>query len=321
MDKKNVIVIAGPTASGKTALSIALAQKLDGEIVCADSMQIYKELNIATAKPTPEEKSAVPHHLFGTVSIREPYSVKRYIEDADRVIRDITARGKAAILCGGTGQYIDALLSGREFMEDSGGNTLLRRSLHDRYAREGGRKLLDELSVFDPETAARLHENDEKRIIRAIEIYRTTGQTITQQNNFNRFQPPRFPSVRIGLVYPDRDLLRDRIDRRVDQMIRDGLIEETRALYEKGDLRATASQAIGYKELLPYIRGESTLEECTTEIKLRTRQYAKRQMTWFRRDGSIRWIEIRSESDLLKAPEAAMQIIRQAECEQQEGKA
>ena len=279
-----ILVITGPTASGKTALAVELAKRHNGEVVSADSMQIYRRMDIGTAKPTETEKQGVPHHMLDVAEPEEDFSVAWYVEMAAACVEDVFSRGKLPILAGGTGLYIDSLLSGRTFAAFDGSSPI-RGELEERYAREGGQALLDELAGVDPETAARLHPNDGKRIVRALEVWLTTGKTITRHNEETRALPPRYDALTLTLDFERREDMWERIDRRVDRMMADGLEEEVRALLDSGvSRRCTAMQAIGYKELVPAVSGELTAAEAAAQIKLRSRQYAKRQRTWFRRN-------------------------------------
>lgn len=284
-----IIVITGPTATGKTALGVELAERLGGEVVSADSMQVYEHMDIGTAKPTSEEMRGIAHHMMGVASPFEGYSVARYVEEAARCIADITARGKTAILVGGTGLYIDSLISGRDFA-DMGGT--LRDELSQRYDDEGGAALLAELASFDAESAARLHSNDKKRIVRAIEIYRLTGETISAHDERTRREPPRYDAIKLALTFREREQLYARIDSRVDEMMRRGLAQEVQTLLDMGlSGEHTAMQAIGYKELAEALGGACSIDEAAELIKLRSRRYAKRQLSWLRRDDSVFWIE------------------------------
>lgn len=279
-----ILVITGPTASGKTALAVELAKRHNGEVVSADSMQIYRRMDIGTAKPTETEKQGVPHHMLDVAEPEEDFSVARYVEMAADCVEDVLSRGKLPILAGGTGLYIDSLLSGRTFAAFDGSSPI-RGELEERYAREGGDALLAELAGLDPETAARLHPNDGKRIVRALEVWLTTGKTITRHNEETRALPPRYDALTLTLDFERREDMWDRIDRRVDRMMADGLEAEVRALLDSGvPRRCTAMQAIGYKELVPVVSGELGVAEGAAQIKLRSRQYAKRQRTWFRRN-------------------------------------
>ncbi|MGN0536935.1 MAG: tRNA (adenosine(37)-N6)-dimethylallyltransferase MiaA [Acutalibacteraceae bacterium] len=290
-DKKiPLAAVVGPTASGKTALAVELAQRLDGEIVSADSMQIYREMNIATAKPTLEEQKNIPHHLLDFLPPESLYSVADYVVQARKVISDIHARGKLPILCGGTGLYYTSLVDNVQFFDEEH-DEVLREQLNRRYSEEGGESLLAELQTFDPETAVRLHPSDNKRIIRAIEVYRLTGETMSARAAKSKQEPSPYNLAVVGLNYADRSVLYERINRRVDIMLAEGLIDEAKAFYA-GKFGKTAAAAIGYKELKPYLDGIISLEEATEKLKQETRRYAKRQLTWFRKDQRIFWIEM-----------------------------
>lgn len=304
-----VIVICGPTASGKTRLGVELARRLDGEVVSADSMQVYRHMDIGTAKPTCEEMGGIPHHMLDVADPQEEYSVARYVEQAAVCVEDILRRGKVPLVVGGTGQYIDALLSGRTFaaFSPSGG---IREALQVRADREGLPALWRELETVDPAAAARIHPNDEKRIIRALEVWQMTGKTITQHNLETQAIPPRYQAKTIGLTFADREHLRTRIDRRVDQMIQAGLVAEVEGLLHSGlSLQSTAMQAIGYKELAAALLGDSPLSQAVAEIKLRSRQYAKRQLTWFRRREGVHWIFWEEEPDFSRALQISTEFL------------
>lgn len=284
-----ILAIVGPTASGKTRLAVELALAHGGEVVSADSMQIYRRMDIGTAKPTREEMRGVPHYMLDVADPAEDFSVARYVEMAAARVDDILARGKLPILAGGTGLYIDSLLSGRTFAAFRP-DSPVRGELEEQMRREGGEAMLAQLARVDAAAAERLHPNDEKRIIRALEVYYTTGKTITWHNEQTRAIPPRYDALTIGLAFRDRQDMWDRIDRRVDQMVEDGLIPEIRALLDSGvPERCTALQAIGYKEFVSALRTGGDLSAAAEEVKLRSRQYAKRQMTWFRRNSAVRW--------------------------------
>lgn len=296
-NKTRLIAIVGATASGKTSLSIELAKKYNGEIVSADSMQIYKEMDIATAKPTKEEMQGIPHHLIDFLSPTESFSVSEYVTLAKGAIDDITQRGKLPILCGGTGLYVRSLVENVKFSEEKT-DEKLREELNERYKKEGGEILLKELAEFDEETAKTLHPNNGKRIIRAIEIYRTTGITMSQHIKNSKNEPSPYDLTAIGITYADRQKLYDRINLRVDIMMKNGLLKETEDFYSRYNSN-TASAAIGYKELKPYLDGEVTLDTAVEKLKQETRHYAKRQLTWFRRDEYINWIEADKCTDIL----------------------
>ena len=288
-----VLVIAGPTASGKTALAVELALRLGGEVVSADSMQLYRGMDVGTAKPTAEERAGVPHHMLDVADPGEDYAVSRYGEEAAACVEDILVRGKLPIVCGGTGLYIDGLMRSGGFRE-SGVPTGLRARLQAEWAEDPD-ALRAELARVDPPSAARLHPNDQRRILRALEVYRQTGGTITEHNDYTRSLPPRYEGIFLALNCASRQTLYDRIDRRVDVMLAQGLLDEVRALRAAGALRGTAAQAIGYKEFSAYLDGEGTLEEAADLVRQRSRNYAKRQLSWFRRDGRYHWI-VREES-------------------------
>ena len=299
--KPDMIVICGPTASGKTALSVALAKALGGEVVSADSMQIYRRMDIGTAKPTREEMGDVPHHMIDVADPEENYSVARYVSDAVPIVDDILSRGKIPVVAGGTGLYIDNLIAGREFapFEENSG---LRETLQNRVLAEGLPVLLEELRQVDPDAAARLHPNDEKRILRALEVWLTTGKTITQHNLETQAIPNRYRPLIIGLDFEEREHLRRRIDRRVDVMMEHGLEQEVRQLLADGvPSHCTAMQAIGYKEMVAAILEGRPVEEGAEEVKLRSRQYAKRQLTWFRRNPNVNWYRWKEIPDFSEA--------------------
>lgn len=277
-----VIVICGPTASGKTALAVELAKIYGGEVISADSMQIYTDMDIASAKPTAEEQQGIPHHLVGFLSPAESFSVADYVRLCDECVRDILSRGKTPIICGGTGLYISSFVDNLTF-DDSGQDFAFREEMRKFAEEHGSAALFEKLRKIDPETASALHENNVGRIIRALEVYHTTGHTISKAKEMSRMTPSPYEFAMITLDFEDRGLLHDRINRRVDDMVSRGLVDEARQCFLQPE-RPTAAQAIGCKELYPYFRGERPLENCIEELKLRTRQYAKRQLTWFRRD-------------------------------------
>ena len=290
-EKPEIIVITGPTGTGKTALSILLAKTIGGEVVGADSMQIYKYMDIGTAKPDEKEMDGVRHHMIDVVSPFEGYSVSRYVDEASKCVDDIIKRGKTPILVGGTGLYIDSLLSGRNFAQ--GGEEIIgdREKLNAKYDALGGGEMLRLLSEFDPESAVKLHANDKKRIVRAFEVYEVTGKTISQHNLETKSIPPRYNAVKLALSFHDRELMYDRINKRVDIMLEMGLLEEVENLLKMGLTKEhTAMQAIGYKELTGYFSGEGTLEDALEKIKMESRRYAKRQLSWLRRDDTVKWI-------------------------------
>ena len=301
---KKIVVICGPTASGKTALSIALAKAFDGEVVSADSMQIYRRMDIGTAKPTKQEMDGVPHHMLDVAEPGEAYSVSRYVEEATACVEDILARGKLPIICGGTGLYIDGLIRGTDY-QPAGTDNGIREQLEGEWEARGAEEMMARLAAVDPDSAARLHLSDKRRILRALEVYLATGETITVHNARTKAIPPRYEAIMIGLNTEPRQILYDRIDRRVGIMLEQGLLQEVKCLLEDGLLDGTAAQAIGYKELLAYFRGEMTLETAADLIRQKSRNYAKRQLTWFRRDERVKWI-------VYNAPEAAQAVLQEA---------
>lgn len=293
MTKPLVVIVAGPTASGKSALAVELAKRLDGEVVSADSMQIYKGMDIATAKPTEAEKEGIPHHLISIIAPDETYSVNEFKRDAVSAIDGILAKNKLPVVAGGTGFYIDTLVNNTEFLDYEKSD--IRASLEKRAENEGISVLFAELKDIDPEAAKRLHENDVKRIIRALEVYFSTGKTITEQERLSHLEESPYRFCIIGINAVDRQLLYDRINLRVDKMLEAGLLEEAEEFFSSA-ISSTAKQAIGYKELKPYFDGLCTLEQATERLKMETRRYAKRQLTWFRKREGINWIYIDGKS-------------------------
>ncbi len=291
MKKSKILAIVGPTAGGKTALSVALAKRAGGEVISCDSMQIYRGMDIGTAKPTEEEKRGVPHHLLDIAAPEEAFSVCDYVSAATAAADDILSRGKLPVFCGGTGLYLDAFLRGG-VADSPAGDPALRAALAEGASADGGAALFEELRRCDPESAAAIHPNNLRRVIRAVEIYRLTGVPKSEWDRRSRTLPPRYDAVVLGLCYHDRALLRARISARVDEMLAAGLAEETRRLWEAGvfEKSPTAAAAIGYKELLPYLRGECTLAAAAETLKTATAQYAKRQMTWFAAKDYVTWI-------------------------------
>lgn len=285
----NIICIAGPTASGKTALAVELAKELEGEVVSCDSMQVYRRMDIGTAKPTVEERQGIVHHMIDVAEPEEDFSVSRYCALAAPIVEDIIARGKAAIIAGGTGLYMDALIRGNVFAPFPA--TGVREALEAEAASQGIQVLFDRLAAVDPSAAARLHLSDKKRIIRALEVYLETGETITEHNRKTQLLPPKFSPLWLGLDFEDRSALYQRIDRRVGLMLEAGLIGEIQGLLSGGiPPKCTAMQAIGYKEFVAALNGECTIEEAADQVRQSSRRYAKRQLTWFRRNKSIHWL-------------------------------
>ena len=282
-------------------MGILLAKKLNGEVVSVDSMQIYRGMTIGTAAPTEDEMDGIAHHMVAIAEPEENWSVARFVEEADKCIQDILSRGRLPILVGGTGLYLDAIIAGRTFAPgESGGE--IRKTLEKRLAEGGIEPLIEELRAVDPESAARLPAADEKRILRALEVYLETGKTITQHNLESQAIPPKYDAKFIGLTFADRADMRALIDLRVDKMVEAGLIGEIRTLLARGlDRSCTALQAIGYKEFLAAMNGEASMEDAIEEVKLRSRQYAKRQLTWLRRNDKIFWINWEKERDFSAA--------------------
>lgn len=291
--KMTAIAVVGPTASGKSALALLLAERFGGEIVSCDSMQIYRGMDIGTAKPTPEERRRVPHHMIDILDPDEPYSAADYGDEAARVATEILSRGKLPVFCGGTGLYLTAALTGRHG-EAPPSDPALRAELSERGKTEEGRaKLYEELAAVDPISAAATHKNNLRRVVRALEIYRLTGKPKSVFDEESRNCPPRFDCLTLGLDFPERGALYRRIDRRVDEMAAAGLYDEAKTLWEKGYLASgtTAGQAIGYRQFLPCFTGDLTPEEAAEDIKLATRRYAKRQLTWFKAQEGIVWLD------------------------------
>ncbi len=315
-EKRPLLAVVGPTASGKSRLSVLLAKKLGGEVVSCDSMQIYKQMEIGTAKPTAAEMDGVRHHLVDFADPMHPFSCADYVREAKPVLEEILSEGKLPIICGGTGLYLDRLLSGEGCMPATEPNAALRAELEELGARIGALGLHQRLSEVDPESAREIHPNNLPRVRRALEIYYTTGKPKSEWDRESRLVESDYRACVIGLRYEDRELLYGRINARVEEMLRAGLLEETERLMRAGvfEANATAAQAIGYKELLGYLRGEESLEDAVESLKRATRRYAKRQLTWFSAKESVRWITLdrggvrRSEEELLAE---ALQIVKE----------
>ena len=303
-----LICIAGPTASGKTALSIALAKELDAEIVSCDSMQVYKGMDIGTAKPTVQEREGIPHHMLDVASPDEDYSVSRYCTEASPIVDDILARGKTAIIVGGTGLYMDSLIKGNDFAPFP--STGMREMLEQKPIED----VFAQLQSVDPEAAARLHLSDRKRIIRAMEVYLETGETITEHNRRTQLIPPKYHPVWFALEDENRQDLYDRIDRRVELMLQQGLIDEIQALLAAGiPAKCTAMQAIGYKEFISALDGHITVAEAAAQVQQASRHYAKRQLTWFRRNPVIHWLRRKSGDTTEEILLLARQVLRESD--------
>ena len=306
-----ILVICGPTASGKTALAVELALRHHGEVVSADSMQIYRRMDIGTAKPTREEMRGVPHHMLDVADPEEDFSVARYVDMAAKCVDDILSRGKLPILAGGTGLYIDSLLSGRTFAPFQP-DSPLRGQLEEQLRREGGAAMLARLAQVDLDSAARLHPNDEKRIVRALEVYQSTGKTITQHNLETQAIPPRYDALTLALAFERREDMWSRIDRRVDQMMDQGLVAEVQGLLDSGvPAKCTAMQAIGYKEMAAALLSGGDVRAAAEEIQLRSRQYAKRQLTWFKRNKAARWLLWGREPDFAAALQTSTEYMEE----------
>ena len=304
-----VLCVVGPTATGKTKMGVALAKRFNGEVVSVDSMQIYRGMAVGTAAPTAEEMEGIPHHMVAVADPAESWSAARYVQAADLCVQDILRRGKLPVLVGGTGLYLDALIRGTDFAAGSQG-TEIRQELQRRARNEGIETLLGELRRIDPIAAEKLHLRDEKRILRALEIYEQTGEPMSLRDRRGRQRPDRYEAVYIGLNFRDRADLRQRIDRRVDDMVRQGLLQEVQDLLDSGLPRdATALQAIGYKQFLAVADGAATTDQAVEEVKLRSRQYAKRQLTWLRRNPDIHWILWDREPDFPAALQNATDFL------------
>lgn len=303
-----ILCVVGPTASGKTALAVALAREGNAEVISSDSMQLYRRMNIGTAKPTAGEMDGVPHHMIDVIEPTQDFSVSRYCEMATPILEDILARGKTAIICGGTGLYVDALLRGNDFAPFPA--TGRREALERRWKAEGIGPLARELQAIDPEALERSQGNP-RRILRALEVYQETGTTITEHNRKTQAIPPRFTALWLGLDFENRQTLYDRIDRRVVQMVEQGLLEEIRGLLDEGIPEgATAMQAIGYKEFVDAMAGRCSVEEAIARVQQSSRRYAKRQLTWFRRNPQVHWLRRRDDGDGEEILSQARQILR-----------
>lgn len=291
MNDKNkafILAVAGPTASGKTSLGVELAKEYDGEVISADSMQIYKGMDIASAKPTEEEMQGIPHHLIDFLDRGIVFSAADYVKLANEKIREVLGRGKLPIIVGGTGLYISSLLDNVKFSE-GGSDEAYRAELYDFAEKNGNEALHARLAETDSEAAESIHPNNLVRVIRALEVYHVTGRTFSELKSESRLEESPYDSMIIGLDYADRQMLYNRINLRVDEMVKNGLIEEARELWQESGMK-TAANAIGFKELIPYFENTMSLEECIDKIKQETRRYAKRQLTWFRKNERINWI-------------------------------
>ena len=310
LSKSRVIAVGGPTASGKTALSVGLAKAFGGEIINADSMQIYKNLDVGTAKPSIEERQGVPHYLLDFLPPETPYSVADFTAAADPLIQEITARGKLPLVVGGTGLYITSLLNGTAFAPEKT-DPAIRARLQERAEAEGGAALYAELQSIDPDYAAQVHPNNLPRVIRALELYAATGRRMSEERVNARPAEPPYRSLCLCLTCRDRAVLYDRIERRVNLMVENGVLAEAKRVYDHRDTYRTAAQAIGYKEFFPYFEGTGSLDECTARLKQATRNYAKRQLTWFRRQNDAVWLYIDEENVLDRACELVREFLQQ----------
>jgi len=309
---QNIICVAGPTASGKTALAVELAKLTDGEVVSCDSMQIYKRMDIGTAKPTAAEMQGIPHHMIDAAEPDEDFSVSRYCEMAAPIVDDILARGKTAIIAGGTGLYMDSLIKGNDFAPFPA--TGVRERLEEQAQREGMEAMLAQLAAIDPDSAARLHLADRKRIIRALEVYYETGETITAHNLRTQTLPPRYQPLWLGLDFDPRSALYERIDLRVDIMLEQGLIREITELLASGiPEKCTAMQAIGYKEFVAALNGEISVAEAADQVRQSSRHYAKRQLTWFRRNPKMNWLVRQKGQSADEILEKARQLLQETD--------
>ncbi len=297
MSKKAIVVI-GPTASGKTALGVYICKKFNGEVISCDSMQIYKGMSVSTAKPTPEEQQGVKHHLIDFLPVTQSYSVSDYCIDAQKAFDGILSQNKMPVFVGGTGLYIDSFLSNTRFLDGATSNEI-RDNLKNELEARGINELYTELSRIDPAASAKIHPNNTKRVLRALEVYRATGLTITEQEKRSHSTESEIEPLYIGVTYSDREKLYERINKRVDIMLQNGLIQEAKEFFCNG-YSNTAAASIGCKELKPFLDGEKTLEECVEKLKMNTRHYAKRQLTWFRRNDKINWVypDLCSEEEL-----------------------
>lgn len=306
--KIKIIAVVGPTASGKTKLSVDICKRKGGEVVSCDSMQIYKYMDIATAKPSKEEMQGIAHHMMDFLEPTQKYSVAAYCDVAKKCIEDISARGKVPVLTGGTGLYFTSLVDNVTFFEESE-DTSIREKLNERLNLEGAEKLLEELSKIDPKTAENLHPNNAGRIVRALEVYYKSGITMSEQKRQSKLAGPIYDCTVIGLDAKDRQFLYDRINRRVDLMVEMGLLEEAKT-FLNSYVGKTSAQAIGYKELIPYFDGRITLDEALENLKMETRRYAKRQLTWFRKDKRINWLYI-DEMPYEQILDCALEMIKE----------
>lgn len=309
--KQKVVALGGPTASGKTALGILLANTFKGEILSADSMQIYKDLNVGTAKPTPQEQAQAPHHLIDFLDPSQPFSVADYVELAQKTIREIAGRGAQPFVVGGTGLYLSSLLEGIQF-SDKMADPALRKNMEEEMERLGPEAMYDRLKALDPQAAAGIHPNNKVRVIRTLEICLSGGETASRQKAQARPAQPPYNSLCLCLGFSDRQILYRRIEDRVDRMVEEGILEEANQVYLHRQEYKTAAQAIGYKEFFPYFEGTASLEEAVNQLKQATRNYAKRQLTWLRRIPGSVWLEADDPQCINKALEITARFLEQS---------
>ena len=304
----DALVILGPTASGKSALALEVAKHVKSEIISLDSALVYKEMDIGTAKPTKEELSLVPHHLISIIDPKESYSAAQFRTDCISLVGKIKERGNLPIICGGTMMYYKALVEGLSSLPET--DPLVREKVAKEAEVHGWPYMHAKLETVDPLLFAKLAPNDKQRISRALEVYEQTGMTLDAFNRLHKRPAPKYQAIKIGVCPAERQVLYERIDKRVDQMLADGLLDETRRLLERGALAGTAAQAIGYKELLGFLQGEQLLEECVALLKQRSRNYAKRQLTWLKRDDNIHWIYYNRAEDFSYVLQEATEYLR-----------
>ena len=308
-DRPRVVAIGGPTATGKTALSVALARQFNGEVINADSMQVYRGLSVGTAKATEEERAGVCHHLLDFLNPEEPYSVAEFVEMAAGLIPQITGRGHLPLVVGGTGLYITSLLHGIAFAPQRS-DPELREELQQEAEEQGAQALYERLRQIDPEYAAKVHPNNLPRVIRALEVFRLTGRKMSEEQRQSRPETPPYRSLCLCLTYRDRAELYRRIDLRVDKMLEQGILGEAETVWlHKAEYR-TAAQAIGYKEFFPYFEGTQSLAACTAALKQATRRYAKRQLTWFRHQNDAQWLYVDEEDAFGRAAELIQDFLQ-----------
>lgn len=308
LDKKTIIVVCGPTATGKTELAVRICKSFGGDMIGADSMQIYKGLPVGTATPQPDELEGVRTHMIGFLPPEQKYSMAEYVRDAGEVIAQLCRKNRLSVVCGGTGTYISGLVNGLRFTASETSEER-RMALEADWKMLGAGRMLERLALYDPVYAAKLHPNDRKRILRALEESEQNGSTMEQRNAYSRSKKPPYHAFCIGLRYNDRQTLYERINRRVDGMMAAGLLEEAKQVHEHRDAYATASQAIGYKELFPYFTGEASLEPCVEKLKQATRNYAKRQMAWFHGMANIHWLDAEAGDPAWQAEELARRVV------------